>query len=386
MNLEKINAAHEEIKGKGQNRIRSFSKIAMEMKNDKMLTGSPFGALPMSPFNYPLSSVSGSTPFNFDFELDASDEEQPESEQKVRKQSIESNLTENGQGLSFSISENTRNQPITNHQVVEEKTLSVNMFGEQQEHQHEPNNLLFTNSFLTSQFTPLIKVNEVGQKTKTSKTAPFNGSGVVESSQLYNLDLDSYYSTTSETQLKSQKVDSDASYHTFKRSKAKLREESISMTRSRTQERLNAGKQASMVASLDNAPMLKLRRRTIERRVEGYSSLRDQNGSERVLSHQIVANREIFRSPFHSLSKTDVIETRTYKKHCGSGAWVGSYSPQRRKLLIRRFLEKRKRRIWKKKIRYAVRKNFADSRLRVKGRFVGKDDERSLRDCLVLLS
>jgi hypothetical protein len=38
--------------------------------------------------------------------------------------------------------------------------------------------------------------------------------------------------------------------------------------------------------------------------------------------------------------------------------------------MISRFHEKRKRRVWKKKIRYHCRKNLADSRVRVKGRFV----------------
>ena len=57
----------------------------------------------------------------------------------------------------------------------------------------------------------------------------------------------------------------------------------------------------------------------------------------------------------------------------------------------RSFFEKRKQRVWTKKVKYDVRKNFADSRLRVKGRFVKKEDEELLRElmnltklCLVL--
>ena len=58
---------------------------------------------------------------------------------------------------------------------------------------------------------------------------------------------------------------------------------------------------------------------------------------------------------------------------------IGVYSPEERKKRIQRFLDKRKRRIWTKKVKYDVRKNFADSRIRVKGRFVRKEDEEQLR-------
>lgn len=61
---------------------------------------------------------------------------------------------------------------------------------------------------------------------------------------------------------------------------------------------------------------------------------------------------------------------------------IGTYSPRSRRKRIDRFLEKRRRRIWRKRIKYDVRKNFADSRLRVKGRFVRKEDEEQLREYL----
>lgn len=48
----------------------------------------------------------------------------------------------------------------------------------------------------------------------------------------------------------------------------------------------------------------------------------------------------------------------------------------------RRYLEKRGKRVWTKKVKYDVRKNFADSRLRVKGRFVKKEDEALLRELI----
>lgn len=62
--------------------------------------------------------------------------------------------------------------------------------------------------------------------------------------------------------------------------------------------------------------------------------------------------------------------------------WVGAYSPESRKARIERFLEKRNHRVWTKKVKYDVRKNFADSRLRVKGRFVKKEDETLMRELM----
>jgi len=64
--------------------------------------------------------------------------------------------------------------------------------------------------------------------------------------------------------------------------------------------------------------------------------------------------------------------------------WVGAYSPESRKVRINRFLAKRNHRVWAKTVKYDVRKNFADSRLRVKGRFVKKEDEELMRDLMSL--
>ena len=61
---------------------------------------------------------------------------------------------------------------------------------------------------------------------------------------------------------------------------------------------------------------------------------------------------------------------------------VGKYSPRSRRARIERFLRKRKERVWTKRVKYDVRKNFADSRLRVKGRFVKKEDEEIVRDLM----
>ena len=68
----------------------------------------------------------------------------------------------------------------------------------------------------------------------------------------------------------------------------------------------------------------------------------------------------------------------------GPEGWVGAYSPDSRQLRVTRFLEKRNHRVWVKKVKYDVRKNFADSRLRVKGRFVKKEDEMLMRELMSL--
>ena len=54
---------------------------------------------------------------------------------------------------------------------------------------------------------------------------------------------------------------------------------------------------------------------------------------------------------------------------------IGIYTPQERAAIIARYHAKRAHRNWNKKIRYNCRKNLADRRLRVKGRFVKRSTE-----------
>ena len=67
-----------------------------------------------------------------------------------------------------------------------------------------------------------------------------------------------------------------------------------------------------------------------------------------------------------------------------SRQFIGAYSPEQRRKRIERFVEKRNRRVWTKKVKYDVRKNFADSRLRIKGRFVKKEDEEIMRELMTI--
>ncbi|CAB9513243.1 CCT motif [Seminavis robusta] len=73
----------------------------------------------------------------------------------------------------------------------------------------------------------------------------------------------------------------------------------------------------------------------------------------------------------HSLSK--------YKEVYNKNGRIGIYTPAERAAIIARFNSKRARRVWNKKIRYNCRKNLADRRMRVKGRFVKRSTEQQAK-------
>lgn len=66
----------------------------------------------------------------------------------------------------------------------------------------------------------------------------------------------------------------------------------------------------------------------------------------------------------------------------GGHIWknIGIYSPEARKARIAKFHSKRKTRVWRKRIKYDVRKKLADSRPRIKGRFVKRSDKEYTGD------
>lgn len=49
---------------------------------------------------------------------------------------------------------------------------------------------------------------------------------------------------------------------------------------------------------------------------------------------------------------------------------IRGLSFEKRRLKLLRYLDKKKRRVWKKKVSYDCRKKVADGRLRIKGKFV----------------
>lgn len=71
----------------------------------------------------------------------------------------------------------------------------------------------------------------------------------------------------------------------------------------------------------------------------------------------------------------DVLEQ--YKDIYNKNGRIGIYTRKERDAIIARFKDKRTRRVWKKKIRYGCRKNLADRRIRIKGRFVRSDEQEA---------
>jgi hypothetical protein len=62
----------------------------------------------------------------------------------------------------------------------------------------------------------------------------------------------------------------------------------------------------------------------------------------------------------------------------GSKTKIGTLTVEERRMKVQKYLEKRKRRNFAKKISYMCRKKVADQRIRVKGRFVSKVQAESI--------
>mmetsp|Transcript_19934 Transcript_19934/g.19249 ORF Transcript_19934/g.19249 Transcript_19934/m.19249 type:complete len:470 (-) Transcript_19934:5-1414(-) len=104
--------------------------------------------------------------------------------------------------------------------------------------------------------------------------------------------------------------------------------------------------------------------------------------SEGVPHKNIYPQPQDYKSILSSLYNPDGTLCDSASMPRGLKGYVGAYSPEARRERIERFLAKRDKRVWTKKVKYDVRKNFADSRLRVKGRFVKKEDEELMKELL----
>lgn len=63
-----------------------------------------------------------------------------------------------------------------------------------------------------------------------------------------------------------------------------------------------------------------------------------------------------------------------HKLDMESNRKIGKITVQERFLKIQKFKQKKQCRVWQKKISYNCRKEVADKRLRIKGRFIRKSD------------
>eukprot|EP00943_MAST-04B_sp_MAST-4B-sp1_P003394 g3394.t1 len=70
-----------------------------------------------------------------------------------------------------------------------------------------------------------------------------------------------------------------------------------------------------------------------------------------------------------------ILHNSRFEKDYNKKGKIGIYTPSQRAALLEKFRAKRRRRVWYKKVRYGCRKNLADRRLRIKGRFVRADSE-----------
>lgn len=83
----------------------------------------------------------------------------------------------------------------------------------------------------------------------------------------------------------------------------------------------------------------------------------------------------------NSLQKGQTLADCQYKTYIATlnkkytNDYIGTLTAEERKRKIERYLEKKKRRTWKKKIHYDCRKKVADNRLREKGRFVTRNKD-----------
>ena len=116
--------------------------------------------------------------------------------------------------------------------------------------------------------------------------------------------------------------------------------------------------------------------RRSRRSVSGVTSSRRERARERERAgarHSIVDRRGCDDNHADNLELLPQYACPEYNKH----GRIGMYSPRERKMMLERWNRKRRNRVWRKVVRYGCRKNLANGRVRIKGRFVKSTPENA---------
>lgn len=110
-----------------------------------------------------------------------------------------------------------------------------------------------------------------------------------------------------------------------------------------------------------------------------YSCFESFSESESLFNFPILDHNEkisLFELPEPDLEiPIEKLESKLSEHHPDI---INSFSSPERQAKIQRYLEKKRKRTWHKKIHYSCRKKVADQRIRVKGRFVSKNQAVTL--------
>jgi len=123
----------------------------------------------------------------------------------------------------------------------------------------------------------------------------------------------------------------------------------------------------------DANPMGRVTRRS-RRSASGVTSSRRERARERERAragHGIVGDHGYDDELADAVELLPQYACPEYNKH----GRIGMYSPRERKVMLERWHRKRRNRVWRKVVRYGCRKNLANGRVRIKGRFVKSSPE-----------
>jgi len=114
-----------------------------------------------------------------------------------------------------------------------------------------------------------------------------------------------------------------------------------------------------------------------EFKIETFSIEKDSSQSKKVKLDDFQGNKEYLHQPIVNTILTPLPPIPCFPILNGElrpEGLIGAYTKEQRKQRIDRFREKKLRRIWQKQIKYDCRKRLADTRPRVKGRFVSRKE------------